>query len=666
MFTNHNYLWIFPIILIAGLVSYLLYFKKLKALALQVKIILFSLKFASLVLIGFLLLQPFFIKSSTKQYPSRVILAVDVSQSVKAKADTNLILNKIKEFETYNWKNLKFETVFFGGSVQDTFEGFNQSHTNIQELIQHIHQSYPSYSVPHLILLTDGIVNSGSEINYLNSEENKIHTLLVGDTLSVSRVKINSVYHNKIGFLNNDFEVNYELLLQKLKNENIVLKWFLDDTLQYQKKINVNANEQLMNGSFFIKSKKSGLRNVRLKIENSKGELIKKKDSFIKIINNKKKILLSYSQPHPDLGAIQSALKNYHDYEVKTLVSDQLMLEDLTWSNLDIFVGLPSQEHWKLLRKSASNVMLFISQIPKNNIQNPFISIQVNNSKTDEVLVSKTQQNYLKLDPAIIANLPPVNKINATYNLFGDKISVWNCRYGTLETDKPLLQFTTLDNQKVGVFWGSGIWRWNLTNNDDQKQFFNSWINQLIAYLTAGKQDDRLQIQHKDWYYENEKISFLAWLYFKNLDFNPDAELVLSIWNKKQKSKYKMFLNQNKYMLNINDLKPGEYTYELKSLYAMDTLKVEGKFVVSEQNIELEDTQAKWNDLNNLSKKTLGKSILLDNFNELLEEINTSDYPVIESTLEQKVSVLNSLLLFFLIIVLWISEWMVRKLYLSV
>ena len=73
---------------------------------------------------------------------------------------------------------------------------------------------------------------------------------------------------------------------------------------------------------------------------------------------------------------------------------------------------------------------------------------------------------------------------------------------------------------------------------------------------------------------------------------------------------------------------------------------VKGKFVVSEQNIEFMDTQAKWKDLQFLSAKTLGKSILPDNLNVLLTEINQSEYPIIESTVEKKLSILDYSLLF--------------------
>lgn len=666
MFTQNHFLWLLPILLLAGFISYILYFYKVKSLSPKVKIVLFSIKFIYLSLIGFLLLQPFFISHSSSEYPSRVILAVDVSKSIPLQSDTNLIAQKIKEFSSFDWKNLQQEIMYFGENTTDTFKGYDQSFTNIQQLVQHIQQSYPAYSVPHIVLMSDGIVNSGNELKYIQSDENKIHTILLGDSTLYPQIKINAIYHNKTAYLNNEFTVSYEINLQKFKGENVVLKWYFSDTVQQQKKAEIRLAKQLITGDLVLKASKSGLQKISLEIVNQKGQLLKKQESFIKIIDNKKNIIVAYNNPHPDVAALQSALENFNDYSVKICATEGLKLEELIKQNLLIFVGLPNAETWKMIEKSKTNLLLFPIQANNVNVQNSYLNIQSNNKKSDEVFVSNANQSYLKLDISSLAKLPPVYRLNATYNLKGDKITVWNCKYGNVETDKPLLQFSTINQQKIGVFWASGIWRWNLTAEEEQKKVFQSWINQLTAYLTVDKQNERLQVQHKDWYYENEKIIFNAWSYFKNLELNTEAELVLTIQNKKIKNSYKLYFQQNKYAVSIQNLSAGEYTYQLQSNYPKDTLTVKGKFVVSEQNIEFMDTQAKWKDLQFLSAKTLGKSILPDNLNELLTEINQSEYPIIESTVEKKLSILDYSILFLIILILWVAEWLIRKYYLSI
>jgi hypothetical protein len=666
MFTQIHFLWLLPLLLLAGFISYLLYFYKNKSLNPKVKIVLFCLRFLYLSLIGVILLQPFFISHKSTEYPSRVILAVDVSKSIPLKSDTNIILKKIKEFSSYDWKNLKSEIMYFGENTSDTFDGYQQSFTNIQQLVQHIQQSYPAYSVPHIVLMSDGIINSGNELKYIQTDENKIHTILLGDSTLYPQIKINAVYHNKTAYLNNEFTVGYEINFQKFKGQNTVLKWYFSDTIQQQKQAEIRLDKQLISGDLVLKAKKSGLQKISLEIVNQKGKLLQKQESFIKVIDDKKNIIVVYNSPHPDVAAIQSALENFKNYSVKICATEGLKMDELIKQNLIIFVGIPNAETWKMIEKSKTNLLLFPTQVTNVNLQNTFVNIQSNNKKSDEVFVSNANQSYLKLDNSSIVKLPPVYKLNANYNLKGDKITVWNCRYGNVETDKPLLQFSTVNQQKIGVFWASGIWRWNLTADEEQKKVFQSWINQLTAYLTVDKQNERLQVQHKDWYYENEKILFNAWSYFKNLELNKEAELELTIQNKKNKNSYKLYFQQNKYVVPIQNLSAGEYTYKLQSNYPKDTLSVKGKFVVSEQNIEFMDTQAKWKDLQLLSSKTLGKSILPEKLFELLNEINESEYPIIESTVEKKISILDYYILFLIIIVLWFAEWLIRKFYLSI
>ena len=125
-----------------------------------------------------------------------------------------------------------------------------------------------------------------------------------------------------------------------------------------KKKAEIRLAKQLITGDLVLKASKSGLQKISLEIVNQKGQLLKKQESFIKIIDNKKNIIVAYNNPHPDVAALQSALENFNDYSVKICPTEGLKLEDLIKQNLLIFVGLPNAETWKMIEKSNDKIEL--------------------------------------------------------------------------------------------------------------------------------------------------------------------------------------------------------------------------------------------------------------------------------------------------------------------
>ncbi|MEP0675143.1 MAG: hypothetical protein ABJC32_06400, partial [Nonlabens ulvanivorans] len=79
---------------------------------------------------------------------------------------------------------------------------------------------------------------------------------------------------------------------------------------------------------------------------------------------------------------------------------------------------------------------------------------------------------------------------------------------GDVETQQPLW-FTYEENEtRHAVFLAEGFWRWRAQSYLDEKDFKN-WdelVGSQIQYLASNKRRNRLELDYKTFYYQNQKI----------------------------------------------------------------------------------------------------------------------------------------------------------------
>ena len=216
----------------------------------------------------------------------------------------------------------KIDIISFSNSVNQGFSDFTGEITNLSSVLNVVSDIYSNTNVQAYIMASDGIYNQGMHPLYLETNLNApLYTLLLGDTIEHPDALIKSVRNNKITYLGNQAPVEVVINAHHMQGSSLLLEVFDDDTktIVYSETLDVLSSNYLNKISFFISPKDSGLQKYYAELKSilpEKNQANNKQTFFIDVIDDRKKVLLLFSTPHPDVGVIKESLELYDQYEL--------------------------------------------------------------------------------------------------------------------------------------------------------------------------------------------------------------------------------------------------------------------------------------------------------------------------------------------------------------
>lgn len=230
----------------------------------------------------------------------------------------------------------------------------------------------------------------------------------------------------------------------------------------------------------------------------------------------------------------------------------------------------------------------------------------------------------------------------------------------------PLLSFSVDAKPKTAVLAGEGIWKWRLQsfNTYGNTASIDQLLSKSVQYLLADvdKRKFRVYTAQKT-FNENERVILNAELYNDAYELinSPDVPLTISN-NKKQVFSF-LFSRINKsYTLDAGFLPVGEYVYQATTNIGSQSYTAEGRILITENQLELQETKANHHLLSQLSKESGAEMFSPDQLNQLFNAINKSEMVKTISYADSSyVELINKKALFFLIIAFLSIEWFLRK-----
>jgi hypothetical protein len=687
MFSTEFSLWFTPLCVLLGLgYATVLYVKSDKPeLPVWVKRVAFVARTLAVTVIAFLLLNPI-VKRVIKEKEKPIILVgIDNSSSLKVgnkatfyqgtfKEELQTLIEKLKEdyiVESY----LVGDSLRTGSAVD-----FEDKETNLSDFFEHVETVYGNRNVGAVVLLSDGIFNAGNNPYYMvNQNRRPIYTVSMGDTLVHKDLLISRINFNKTVYRNNFFPIEILVRANKLNGQHARLTIHHENEIVYEKEIHINSNDFSEWARVNFEAKNSGLQRYRIELSEVKDEITKdnnRKDVFIEIIDQRKKIAIVYNAPHPDVAAISRALENNEAYQVESFPVDKF--NDKT-AEYDVIVlhQLPS------VKNSANHI---ISTVQRIGIPCLYIlGQQVNYSQFNQlntgiqVLISKEMindafplynQSYatFTVSPSLqqlFPGLPPVKAPFGNYKMTASSSALLYQKIGAVATTYPLLVFNQDAENKTAVFLGDGLWRWRLYNfvMENQHEEFDELVFKTFQFLSTKADRSFFRVTGKNVYSENETIHFDAELYNQNYELVNDPEVMMTITSKDKKTYSFAFSRGFKtYQLDAGIFPEGDYTWEAKTTYNNEKYTKTGRFSIEKINIETINLIADYQLMANIASLNNGKNFPDDSLNALYDAIKENDQ--IKSVVHYHkihTSLLDSIFLFSLIILLFATEWFLRK-----
>lgn len=668
---------IFISLLLAAGVFYLVY-RSDKKKQVPYPIVTAALRALLFLLLCLFILAPFIQKTNTTTLKPKIVFLQDNSSSVEKalgsekknyEHQVKQLLQKLaKKYDVISW-NLDQQ------GHTDSLFNWTLSKTNLLSPIEKINSQYEAQNLAALIVATDGWYNEGADPSYYPLHPNTLfYPVALGDTSIHADVAITKTYANKTVGLNNDWDLSADIIAEQYPNTQTKVQ-LLDESgqLLQEQHLNINHTHFSTTLNFTINAKKAGWQQFQLVVkafDDEKNKVNNQKNIAVEVIEKKKKILVLYESPHPDIHALTAALKPLKHFELTVLDAQKLptdwsnydaiiahqlpsnnsKLPDALWKEKNIWFLSGSQNNYFLLNK-AQNLIQFTSGERPNTLYP-----QLNSSFYLFNLSPEYKHFFEQLTPLqqahAVQQSAPANQ-NLIYS--SDNSSIWVFQQGQLHSS---------------VLAAEGLWRWRMYDFKlhQNTELFDQLICKTVEFISSPAQRKALQVSLNKWdWIVGEPIQFKAHFYTPSAELNNSSSLKLNIKDSAAHSKSYLFSpTGNSYSLNIGALAKGKYHYQAEMVKEGKHYQDQGSFMVQDLNIEALNEGCNYTFLNTWAHHNSGKVFTSNQLNSLADSLlnNPNIVPIIVES-KENAPIINWKFLFFVILFLASLEWFLRKYWLA-
>lgn len=646
-----------------------------------------TLRFLSTSLIAFLLLSLLIKTKRTEEEKPIILLLQDNSSSLnvsfgnfskeKYAEQLSSLQEKVKD---------KYELVLynFGDELTDFSKpAYTEKETDISNAIDELFIRHGSQNIGAVILASDGIFNKGNSPLYnKNALTIPFYTIALGDTSVKKDAMIKSVRYPEIVYLGDQFNINVQIEANHLAGQNTVLEITSPDgKVILNKVINITDDRFTFQTDAIGDAVKPGVLQYKIKLKTITGEAIAENNydvAFVEVIDGRQKVLMLFDAPHPDVKAFKNAIeqnKNYQ-FEEADIKSYNGNYKDADLIILDGLPSLGTLAKLPMLQEivnSASPVLFVLSSATNlgqfNQLQKVLQISGTSQNGNDVFPIYQSSFSKFTLNESTlktIQTLPPLLAPFGKYQEAATADIFYRQQIGSIPTGNPLILFNEVNGKKIGMICGEGIWRWRLNEFAQNKNFdaTDEIINKCVQYLTVKGDKRRFRVHTpKNVFNANEAIQIDAELYNESYELvnDVDANCVVKGDNSKEYA-FTFDKTINAYTLNAGILPVGNYSVNAKATYKGKANTAVCNFSVRPVIIETLNTQANHQLLNILANQSGGKMYSPASMTDILNDIekNNKVKSMLFDTFNTR-PLIDMKWFFFIILLLLISEWFIRK-----
>lgn len=568
----------------------------------------------------------------------------------------------------------------FGEAVQpDTAYTYDRQVTDISAALTQAEELYGMQNLGAIVLASDGRFNQGISPAFRQSSyQGAIYTVALGDSTSIRDLRIARTYANKTVAINSTFEIRADIVGELCNGYNNGAKLKEGEEVLSSVPLIINSDKFDRSVSFTVKATKAGLHHYTITLPDAKDEkntTNNRRDLFVEVVDEKKSILIVAAAPHPDVNALKEALSSLASYQVKVCNADD-MPQSLAPYDAIIAHGLPSiryrfSEVLVAARKPVWFVVTAQTDVQALNALKQLTRTGISPTGTHDIMLTyhpafsaftvpqRIQTVVDKMPPmaahtsAVVAS--PGSNVFFTQRTPAGVMPAWLMQQGAVPT---------------AILVGEGIWRWRLYEykNYNEHNVVDECIRQTVAFLCTNNSERPFTISMpKNIWSDQEPIVFSAQINNANNEPVNTADVKITIADsagKRQEYSFERF--GAGYNLNIGIRAGGRYTYVAHTTYNGKELSASGSFAVESIPLELMETGADFPLLYNLAHTHNGAFTTVSGAAMLYDSITTNKRitPLIETHTET-VPLVNKKWYFFVILLLAIVEWLLRKYWLA-
>ena len=638
-----SFWWILPVILLSVVMAWFKYRKLLRLPDIGRKLACFIafLRFLTAFLLLFLLLQPALSLIRRVKVKPLLIIVQDNSASLLNNKDSLYYLNEygasLREKTGLLEEKFRVEWLTFGKSVKksDVID-FSENYTDIAGAFDYIKDNYIARKPEAVILLSDGIYNTGVNPRY-KTWDYPVYTVGLGDTVQMPDVYVKSLDCNKFNFIRTVFPLKAEIVAVKQKGRTVKCVLRENGNSIREEVLTIDNDNYLREIIFPVEAVRKGMMKYTLSLETTFEERSLRNNlatAYVNIIDNSGEVIIWYDAPHPDIAAIAGALNTSGIFKCTVkrfgeslpaenkpslFIFHNPRSDDPEYRKVLEMAGQRKTALWYILtgRKEITAFARYDKSYTANFTAeiNEYASPALNRNFPFFEFTEEEARQFAAFPPVVA----PFGELKGSGNkpLFFQKIK------NTVLSNE-MMSFYDRPDYRLAFFWGEGLWKWRLFSykENGNHDLFNTLVYKTVNYLSGRRGNDRFLCDIESLYNETEDIVIHAELYNESYELvnTPDVRLVLRHDGKD--FNYLMNRHGDKYRINLGNLPAGEYDYVFATDLKGGHFEKKGTFFIRTQNSEVHDVVADKALLSEIARHSGGQAVDLKEVDNLLQNIN--------------------------------------------
>lgn len=558
----------------------------------------------------------------------------------------------------------------FGNAMQaDSLYRYRQQATDMAAALQNVSDFFGAQNLGAVILATDGRYNQGQHPLFAQLPLTApLYTIALGDTSVPRDIRVAEVYANPTAALNSQFEIRADVIGQNVAGYAGEVTLSENGRVLARQAVRAAGDGLDAAVAFTVVADKAGFHRYTVSAPAMAGEEHvgnNSREVFVEVLEKETKILLAAAAPHPDVAAIEAALKGTGRFKLTISYGQQLpgaaAYDVLILHNLPAVPGqLPalSKPTWVIAGSSVQAAALAGWSLPVSNISAAPPHDVLPATGSGFSLFSLPRQLA-----AVVDKLPPLHTATGQATLSGGAQSLFQQGGG-----QPLWALQQ-GGPASAITLGEGLWRWRFYEYRffQSHQVVDECIRQTVSFLAndPNVKPWRVSLTKTAW---NSGEPVLLHGHLTNASGQnvntPDAEVTITDSSGHQ-NKYNFDKEGKAYWLNLGVQAPGVYQYSATVAYEGNKYTENGSFSVGVYSLEQSETNADFPLLYALADKYGGSALTYRQAGSLYDSLAHKNIQPVVDYYEEQAPLVDWKWYFFLLLALAVTEWLIRKYWLA-
>ena len=632
------------------------------------------LRFITVFAVLLLLINPKFEKVTFFNQKPNLVVAIDNSESIKhldQVDNTNQLLNNLQNNIELN-QRFNLEYYAFGNSIKTIDSlGFDESQTNLANVFNDLTQIYKNTTSP-TILITDGNQTYGRDYEFVSQNyKQPVFSVILGDTITYSDLKIQQLNVNKYAYLKNKFPIEIIAVYNGNLNVNSQLTITSGNATVYRQILNFSKAQNSQTINVTLPANSVGVNAYVATItplNNEKNTVNNTKPFAVDIIDQKTNVAIISSMTHPDIGALKKSIESTELRSVSIVSPNEYLNAQDDFQMVILYQPNNSfKAVFEALNANGSNRFIITGEQTQwsflNGVQNNYaqeITVQM------EDLQASKNDNYTTfiIDDLDFDGFPPLRSEFGSISFNSPAETLLYKRINNNVIDEPLLSTLEYSNRREAILFGEGIWKWRAQSYLNSKSFerFDNFIGKLVQYLSSNRKRQRLNLNYESFYNGNGDIKISAQFFNKNYVFDAKANLTITLKNSNSDttSTVPFVLKQNNYQVDLSNFAAGDYDFTVS--VNNGEVSQTGHLKILDYNVEQQFLNANVTKLQLVATNSSGASYFIERNDTLISNLlNDSRFATIQKSSKKSVPLIDFKFLLALIVLSLSIEWFIRK-----